>query len=304
MAWTQLYERGAAQRGVVSPRCAVACELDAQRFVRWARHSQLVELQHQVFLLPGWRCDAAARTFAAALAGSSRAVVTGWAALAQLRLVRAWPTTTELLVPHHDRRQSAKRVRTRWSAALPPSAVIRVGGVRFTDPARTLAHLAERTPLRRLRAIALDALQQDLLAVQDLERELTARARFPGRATIRQLARDLQGDGSESGFEFDARERLDALGLPPHDEQPSVMTRNGRDRRIDIAYPERLVGIDCVGFGYHSSPEDLEADVVRGNELAELDRWLILRLTFRMFHERWEPFVEQLRRCLAQRQAR
>lgn len=163
--------------------------------------------------------------------------------------------------------------------------------------------MAGRTPLARLRAIGFDAISRDLLRLDQLDREVAARGRFPGRGVVRQLIADLQGDGSESGFEFDTRERLASLGLQPDPAQPVVRTPAGRDRRIDIAFGGHLVGIECVGFGHHSSPEHLEADVVRSNEFAELDRWLILRLTFRMFHERWEPFVAQLRRCLAHRVA-
>lgn len=268
------------------------------------RRQELPELRPRVFLLPGWPNDREAATFATALSASDGAVVTGWGALAQLGLAATWPRRTELLVPTTHRTSNLPGVRTRWTSALPAEAIIDVQGVRFTDAARSLVHLADRTALPRLRALGLDAMGKRLLTVAALERELDVRRRFPGRGVVRQLARDLRGDGSESGFEFDTRERLAALGLVPDTEQPVVDTRDGRQRRIDIAFGDRQVGIECLGFAYHSSAEQLESDVIRSNEIAELDRWLILRLTFGMFHQRWQPFVSQLRRCLASRGSR
>lgn len=303
MGWPELYERGAAHRGAVGPRCAAAAGIPPTTFTRTCRRQGFEELRPRVFLLPGWRSDAASRAFAAALSAGRDAALTGWAALAHQQLAR-WPSRPELLLPAGAYPRPLENVRTRWSASLHEDAIVDVSGVRFTDTARSLCHLAERLPLPKLRAIGLDAIGKDLLRPEHLERELRSRGRFPGRGTVRQLLTDLQGDGSESGFEFDTRDRLADAGLQPDDEQPHVRTRAGGTRRIDIAFSDELVGIECLGFAYHSSVEHLEADVVRTNELAELDAWLILRLTFRMFHQDWSSFLHQVRRCLEQRRAR
>lgn len=304
MGWRELHERGAAHRGAVGPRCARAADVPPSRFRSWARRAELDEPFPDVFVLPGWPVDRAARTFAASLALGRDTVITGWGALAQLGLTTTWPRVPELLVPATARGVHLTDVRTRWTRELATDPLVDVSGVRFTDAARSLAHLAERVASNRLRALAFDAVNRGLLSVDRLDAEIAARGRFAGRTTIRELARDLEGDGSESGFEFDARARLRQVGLRPDDEQPRVTTRSGRTRRIDIAFGHRHVGIECVGFGYHSSPAQLEADAKRANDIAELDRWLILQLTWRMFHDGWPAFVAQLRRCLDARAAR
>jgi hypothetical protein len=304
MSWQELFELGADHHGVVGPRCAVAAGISVSRFLAWGRRLDLAEPFPKTFLLPGWTDDERSRAFAAALAIGRDAVLTGWTSLAQLELTRSWPATPELLVPANARTLQLPGTRTRWSRVLPESSLLDVGGVRFTDAARSLAQVAGRTSLPRLRAIGFDAVNQGLLDTDKLDREIAARGRFHGRGAIRQLARDLSSDGSESGFEFDARDRLVADGLSPDLEQPRLSTASGRSRRIDIAFSRHLVGIECVSFAYHSSPAHLEADAVRANEIAELDQWLILRLTWRMFYNDWPAFLAQLRRCLAARAQR
>jgi len=182
-------------------------------------------------------------------------------------------------------------------AARATAAAASVGGEVALTGLTALAYL----DLRALRGVGFDAVSRRLLTAQDIQRELDLRGRFPGRRDLRTLVRDLTGDGSESGFEFDARDRLTARGLPPLPDQPELATGQVH-RRLDIAY-EGDVGIDCHSLRHHASPTDLESDAVRDNEIASLDRWLLLRLTFRMFHLRWAPFEAQLRQCLAARGA-
>lgn len=174
--------------------------------------------------------------------------------------------------------------------------------MRTTDVARSLADHAGQVELPRLRAIGLDAVQRRLLTPERLREEIAARTRFTGRDRLRQLAHDLGGDGSESGFEFDTRRLLIDAGLCPDPDQARVPTRTGM-RRIDIAYRRWRVGIECLGFAYHASAAALQRDASRANAIAALDEWLILRLTWRMLHEQWEAFLGDLRDSLRRRGA-
>lgn len=251
-----------------------------------------------VWVAPGHELTAAARTFAAAVAVGGQVAITGWSALAHHGLVRSWPTTIELLLPDRLRRIALPRVITRWTEVW-PAELVDVGGVAVTSVARSLAECGRDLELAAARRIAFDALGKGLLTVAQLDAEIAVRGRFAGRGMLRRLSRDLRGDGSESGFEFDARDRLTAVGLEPLPGQPAVAT-SGTPRRIDLAYPGD-VGVECHSWRHHSSVEDLERDARRANEIAELDRWLLLHLTHRMFLLDWERFETTLRRCLARR---
>jgi hypothetical protein len=300
MSWSDLYAHGATHGGVVARGCATTNGLAPTSLRRRAEREDWERPFPNTYVLPGIRPTGLTRTVAAALWAGERATITGASALAMHGLLRTPPTTIELLVAADQRRLEQPRIRTRWTSELPAEAVRRIHGVSVADPARSLADHAEGATLPHLRTLGLDAWTQGILTTKAIERELDARGRFAGRGAYRQLLADLRGDGSESGFEFDTRERLRALGFCPDREQAKVVTPAGA-RRIDITFRDHGVGIECLGFGCHSSPADLERDAVRSNAIATLDRWLVLRLTLRMFHLRWDEFVRHLRAAIARR---
>ncbi len=300
MGWSQLYTNAAARHGVASRRCALTAGVAPSTFLGRARREGWAEPFAGAFVLPGWDVNGFSRTVAGAMWAGAEAVVTGASALALHGLIRTPPTRLEILVPDNHRSLDHPRVRTRWTRELADAAIDTVAGTPTTDVARSLAEHAADATAGRLLAIAIDAWVRGLLTTGGMDREINARGRFPGRGRYRGVRAALDGDGSESGFEFDVRRRLAACGLTPDDDQAEVVTPEGR-RRIDVPFSRELVGVECVGFAYHSSPRQLERDVIRSNAIATLDRWLILRLTFAMFHQRWEPFVAQLRGCLDRR---
>jgi hypothetical protein len=300
MAWLDLFTHGATHGGIIGRGCAVSADVTPRTLRRRAEREGWGCPFPGTYLLPGIRPSGLTRTVAAALWAGDHAAITGASALALHGLLRTPPSTAELLVASDRRPISHPRIRTRWTSRLPSGAVQRLHGVRVADPARSLADHAATASPDHLRRIGLDAWARGILTAETVDRELRARARFPGRTAYRQLRMDLLSDGSESGFEFDTRARLAALGLVPDTEQAVLITPTG-SRRLDIAFRDRGVGIECLGFAYHSNPEDLERDAVRSNAIATLDRWLVFRLTLRMFHLRWEEFVRHLRTGLARR---
>lgn len=302
MAWKRLAEIGMRQAGLVTPRCAVDAGLSRAMLINRARREGWDEPFPGVFLLPGLRLDAYRRSLAAGHWSRGRAVVGAGSALALHDLLRPTPSPVELLLPRSDRGLTHPGVRTRWTRNLPPGVITEVDGVGVTDVARSLADHAGELHLTRLRAIAFDATSRKLLRPEDLRRELESRQRFAGRSRYAQLLRDLEGDGSESGFEFDTRDQLIVAGLPPDPDQAEVATRTAT-RRIDIPYRRWRVGIECLGYAYHASPSALQRDASRANAIAALDEWLILRLTWRMLHEQWEAFLRDLRDSLRRRGA-
>lgn len=304
MGWHELLAHGVAHGGVVGRRCCPnSANVAPTTFDLRAAREQWQCVLPGVYLLPGYPLDNTRRTIAAALSAGPHAVVTGMSALGLHGLLRAQPTTVELLVPPNYQRINLPRVRTHWSRTALSASQITVRGVAVADVARSLADRAATAELPHLRAIAFDAISRNLLGPDELHRELEARQRFAGRARFGQLLRDLEGDGSESGFEFDSRERLIQAGFTPDDEQARIVTPTGI-RRVDIPFGDECVGIECIGHLYHASPKALERDAVRANSISSLDRWLILVLTVRMFHLGWPAFLADLTRALDARRDR
>ena len=79
-------------------------------------------------------------------------------------------------------------------------------------------------------------------------------------------------------MERDTRALLARAGLPEPISQFEVVVLGGRSRFIDLAYPWVRIGIEVLGFQWHSSLTDWSSDQLRYNELAALG-WLILRVT-------------------------
>jgi hypothetical protein len=297
-----LRDHCATHHGVITLRCADAVGVDRRRVVRQAASEMWeVLLEDRAWLLPGAAASGEARCAAAALTVGGAVAVTGWSALAAFGAVKAFPTRTELVVPETRRvpalgRIDARRTR-RWGAV----EIVQLGGVPFTTLASSLALLGPRVSAERRRAIALQGQLEGQLADGELDRVAAAWSNTPFAAPVRSLARDLEVDGSESGFEFSARGRLVAQGLVPTDEQVTVEMPGGRERRIDIPFLPARVGIECVGRTYRSSPDDFEEWVERHNQFAELGDWVLLELSWRTFHTGWERFVHRLRRTIARR---
>jgi hypothetical protein len=298
MGMLELFAACADRHGVVTAAAGPPHGVPRSTVRTRAIRESWPSLHPGTWVVPGREPTSAARAFAAAMSVGGEVAITGWSALAHHGLLRSWPTTTELLVRDRHRRLLLERVETRWTDRW-PSAFDEVGGVRITTVARSLAQCAGQLELVGARRIALDAASRGLLDAVALDAELDARGRFAGRGLIRRLRQDLVGDGSESGFEFEARERFTQLGLRPLRDQPVVAVEGGT-RRIDIAFPGE-VGVECHSLAHHASVADLERDARRRNELAELDRWLLLDLTMRTFHLDLDAFVARLRRCLARR---
>ena len=55
----------------------------------------------------------------------------------------------------------------------------------------------------------------------------------------------------------------------------------GRRYRIDLAYPELRLAIECDGFRWHAQRSDWDADRRRQNDLVA-QGWRVLRLTAAM----------------------
>lgn len=83
--------------------------------------------------------------------------------------------------------------------------------------------------------------------------------------------------------------------------QPVVqyeVTVNGRARRIDAAYPDRMLAIELDGAATHASPEALQRDLARQNELSALG-FAFLRFTFSDLTQRKVETARQVRELYA-----
>lgn len=300
MSWNELYDRAVSQHGIVTPQCVRTAGIPSATFYDRVNREGWRSPYPATYLLPGAELNHEARIRAAQLWVGGLAPAAAWTAAFLHGLVPSPPSSVQLWVqaPRNPRRHPQAEVRR--SRTLTAEDVSEVRGIPTTNFPRTIVDLAASTDLAQLRSFVIDGRHRGQCDPNTLAAVLARNGNVPGHHHLVQIVHELAGDSSDSGFEFLAADRLADAGVPVDAQQVEVATLNGR-RLIDLAYVPVKVGIECVGFAYHGSRDQFEADALRSNEIAELDDWLILRLTWRMFFSAWDEFLAALVRVLRRR---
>ncbi|MCV7068656.1 DUF559 domain-containing protein [Mycolicibacterium farcinogenes] len=172
-----------------------------------------------------------------------------------------------------------------------------VGGMTCTSVARTCYDIGRRRPLDTA-IIRIDAL---LNATQvGVDRVAAIAQRYPGARRIRRLrtALALVDAGAESPQGTRLRLLLVRGGLPRPVTQIPVADELGRvRRRIDMGWPEWMVGVEYDGGQHWTSPEDHENDIVRLEFLASRG-WTIVRVSARQLQFRQHEIVARVHNAI------
>jgi hypothetical protein len=175
------------------------------------------------------------------------------------------------VVPHAMTRIERPTVRCR-QALIDHEDLVEVEGVVATSPVRTTSDLL-RGLYRPYALAAADAFARSGLV--DREELIDYVGRLKGYRWIVQ-ARGLAVlvDGrAESPGESWQRLRIHDAGLPPPVPQLEVVMPDGSVRRLDLAYPELLIGSEYDGTEFHTHAIDQLHDGDRRNELTEIYGW-------------------------------
>lgn len=170
---------------------------------------------------------------------------------------------------------------------------------RITSLPRTILDLAGKK--HPLTSRALDqALREKKTTIADLWKLYEGpwiRRRW-GAAILRELlmARSPAESLSESELEDLMVQVLRDGGFPPWQQQ-FPMTLPSGPIRIDFAYPEVLVAIECDSYMWHMDEEAFRRDRRRDAELQALG-WVVLRFTWRQIRYERGFVQEQIRRVL------
>lgn len=300
MGWAQLQQVAATKR-ILTYADVDASGVPRSTFDDRARDEKWPSRPYPgVIVLPGPPLSPQERIEAAVRSVAGEVWVGGHAALFLHGVIEHPPTQTLLWVPTSHRGAASRTRLVRRTGLLTANDAIRIGGLPTLQAAWALRDVAGETSLGRLRNLAIDARFAGVLGGPDLDWVVARDRRFGGRSRLVQVADDLRGDGSDSGFEFRTFDRLSAEGLAPDRKQKRLWTP-GRPRDVDIAYDRYGVGVNCEGLAYHGR-DQLDADAERDNDIAALGGYVVLKLTWRMqFGSAWERFVDRLERVLVSR---
>jgi very-short-patch-repair endonuclease len=179
-----------------------------------------------------------------------------------------------------------------------------VDEMRITNPIRTIFDLAGTLKPERFEFVLDEARRRGLVAERPLRMALERLGR-PGRPGTRQLrrvldSRELQRPAPGSPFERRFIQFLARRRLPAAQRQFAIHDGNGDFvARVDFAYPDLKVAIECDGKKHHFGRGDWERDVDRRSRLAALG-WLVIHVSWDMLANRPDELEARIRGALGQ----
>ncbi len=282
----------ARQYGLLTRRQWLEAGLSSRQLEHALRCGTLRAVHAGVYVIPGSRPCFERDVLAACLATGGVASHRCAGYLWKFRKFER-PIVEVLVATGHTPRLSGVTVRR--TGSLDPSERTHVGLIPVTSRGRSLLDLAVLTP--HLVEGALDgALHRRRVSLRTLERVLgRAGERHPGHRVLAPLvaARVAGRQPTESELEDDLLAVIRRYGLPePVPQYPY------RDRRIDFAYPDLVIGIEANSVEAHAAREDVQRNAEKANDLVE---WWILYFTYDDVHGRPGRMVRRIEETIARR---
>jgi very-short-patch-repair endonuclease len=157
----------------------------------------------------------------------------------------------------------------------------RRGPIPVTTPVRTLIDLSPRMEDDRLLAAVESAFRTKLCTPERLGArvEMLRTSGRPGAGRLAEILSARSGPALESMLEAKVWRLVQRTGLPLPHRQFWVSLPGGR-YRLDFAWPEQKVGLECDGWEHHGTRTAFDPDRARFAEFAAA-RWHILPVTWR-----------------------
>ena len=290
----RLYLRIAAEQyGLINRAQLIACGLDHCAIYRRVRAGRLVPVLPGVYLVAGSGVDELMPPMAAALWAPSGLVShTTAAALRQWDGFHLQPV--HLSVP--GRLAPAGDVVVHEYGDFFDDRPVRIGGIPVTSAARTVFDLAAIG--HHLVEKALDESRRRGQAALSDYWELLERPESFGRRGRRVLGKLVEArTGSTVPTDTELEEMFMRIvrryRLPIPRSQFPVRLSSGAIR-LDFAYPERRIAIECDSYAWHMDRAAFERDRARDLEMQGLG-WVVLRFTWSMLKWRHEYVANQVR---------
>ncbi len=249
--------------------------------IRWrAATGRWSKIRFGVFAVAGAPTSWEQRVLAAVLAGPPGTVASHFSAA----VLHAFPDVVrdgiDVTVPKgaQPRLSGARLHRPRH---LPEHDVRVVDGIPVTSFARTLVDCSGRMSLGQI-ARALDSgLVRGEVTVWSVERSLSALRQAPGRHPSKLWT--LLDERGSSPTTAESRPELRILRVLAGSDLPAPVSQHwvsceGRQFRLDFAYPNEKIAIEYDGWDSHRSRSSFDADR-RRDRLLQRDGWVVLRIT-------------------------
>jgi very-short-patch-repair endonuclease len=288
-----------AQFGVFSRRQALDAGFSARQIQLRVTGKRWESRHRGVYRIVGAPETRQQSAMAASLYAGEGALVSHGAAglLWEIEGVRA--RGVELWVPS-SKKSDAKGLTIHRGTRLDRADRAMLGPIPITTVARTLIDLSPRMEDARLLSAMEQAFRRGLVTPERLSARADA-LRKSGRPGAGRLAELLAGRGRdpalESALEAKVWLLLQRSGLPLPRRQTWVSLPGGR-YRLDFAWPEQRVGLECDGWEHHGAKSAFVADRARLAEFGAA-HWGILPVTWTACTGAPERVERWLRNALA-----
>jgi len=173
-------------------------------------------------------------------------------------------------------------------------------GTPITTPTRTLIDVSGRLEDDALLASMEAAFRSRLVTPERLLARVEA-LRSSGRVGAGRLeallaARPAAAAALESRLEARVWRLIERSGCPLPKRQVWIVA-NGNRYRLDFAWPELRVAIECKGFEFHSGREHFDRDELRMADLVEA-QWRVVPVTWLQSTKAPEQFVARIERVV------
>lgn len=218
------------------------------------RRGALIAVHPGVYRHPAVPYTRELRWLAAVLAGGEGAVLSHQAAGVQhhfdLRRVKPAVTTP------HRRHPEIDGITFHRTRRHTPLDIVVVNKIPVTTRARTMLDCAAELPFSIFELMMQDAVARGLVAVEDLIAIIDRRGGRGVEGTVAQrtaLENGLVDEQIESKLELIVARIIDAAGVPKPVRQHPLTCADGREVRLDNAWPDRKTSIEADGRRWHGN---------------------------------------------------
>jgi hypothetical protein len=284
--------------GAISGGRAVELGMTRHQIKRLVRSGRWRRTHHDVFVIDGVPDSFRQRAAAAASIG---AACSHRCAAALYNLDGISAREVEIVVPTvFAPTRFAGDVTVHRTRHLPDDHIREHAGIAVTDVARTILDLGGVVSFRSMRRAAISAVDRALVTPEQMH------ARFrccgasgkPGTANLRRLLgqTDWNLDISDSDLEDEAYALITSAGLPSPKRLHRVYEGGILVGELDLAYPDRRIGIEIDSYAFHGPRPDFVRDRGRVNGLQAFG-WRIFHF---VYEDSLRPrrFLTDLRRAL------
>lgn len=287
-----------AQHGeVITVGQAAALGVGPEAMKRRADAGVLVREHHGVYRPAAVPAAFGVALHAAVAAARGDAWVSGHSLMRLFGTRGTWSDTPEITVlgaAHHD----IPGVRVRRIDRIDPRDTATRAGLPILGPPLGLLTLGASTPPWKVESAVHDMVFQRHTTKARLVDVLK---RYGGsgrngvaayRAGIRSL--DRNGRATQTNLELANLRGIRAAGFPEPELQLAVVDGDGRRRRLDIAWPDRMVDLETDGDRWHTSAAD-RREMARRDAALEAVGYAVVRVDSDEVEHRMREVIAKLR---------